>query len=343
MKNINPKISIIIPAYNAGPYIAETLECILRQSMNDYEIIIVNDGSTDNTQKIVDDYSRLYPGIINSFYEENSGQSKARNLALEHATGEYVAFVDADDLISDDYLEKLYNTIRYKDADIAKCSMIDFDSITGEQKMVCSASERTIEYEDGYFYIFHYSPCAGLVRKKFLSDNSIRFSVGEQMEDSPYSLLVNTLANDMAIIDESLYFHRINHEISTITRVNKAKEDPKIPYRGIESAIQKIVSILTDKAKLEFFEYSVIRTLANFTTVQYKNYGKEIRRQLCNYCYRIIDEYFPNLMKNPFVFGEKQRNIRNIPFKFRSAVKMFAVSYKLHMLYQYSWLCSRFL
>ncbi len=116
MKNL-PAISVIIPAYNSEKFIGETLDNMLSQTLKDIEVIIVNDGSTDKTQKIIDEYVSKYD-IFKSYIQKNAGVSAARNNGLEKATGEYVVFLDADDIFSENSLEAFYNTAKKTDADI---------------------------------------------------------------------------------------------------------------------------------------------------------------------------------------------------------------------------------
>ena len=106
MKSV--KVSIIVPAYNVEKYLDETMESIINQDFSGYEVILINDGSKDNTQKIIDKYKRQYPEMIHAYTQENCGQSATRNRALEYVDGEYIAFVDADDILCPDYLKTLY-------------------------------------------------------------------------------------------------------------------------------------------------------------------------------------------------------------------------------------------
>lgn len=100
-----PKVSVVIGAYNAEKYIAETLESVLTQTVTDYEIIVVDDGSTDHTATVVEEYVKKHPGF-KFFRKTNGGSSTARNYGLKAAEGEWIAFLDADDLWSTDKLEK---------------------------------------------------------------------------------------------------------------------------------------------------------------------------------------------------------------------------------------------
>ena len=93
------KVSIIMPIYNVAPYLEEAFDSILNQSLKEIEIIAVNDGSTDNSEDIIKKYQQRDKRIL-SFSQENQGQSVARNLALQHATGEYIYMMDSDDVLT---------------------------------------------------------------------------------------------------------------------------------------------------------------------------------------------------------------------------------------------------
>ena len=97
-----PKVSIIIPVYNVEKYIATCLDSLVNQTLKDIEVIVVNDGSPDNSQDIIDEYVKKYPKIVKSYIKENGGQGSARNFGLKKATVEYIGYVDSDDYVSTD-------------------------------------------------------------------------------------------------------------------------------------------------------------------------------------------------------------------------------------------------
>lgn len=332
----NTAVSVIIPAYNVENYLSPALDSVLKQSFQNFEIIIVNDGSTDGTQDVIDRYIQNYPGIISSFSEENSGQSAARNLAMRYAKGEYIAFVDSDDLLEEKYLEKLYCSARENGADMVKCSIADFDETIETAWHACDIGKRTIEFAPGYVFSFHNSPHSGIMKKAFLDDYGIQFSEGEQMEDTPHGIVTNLLANKVAIVDEYLYYHRVGHSGSTMTKVHEGKKNPNIPFRGMRDAAELLKKNIDDPLKKEIAEYFVANSLACFVTVMYKNYGKEIHKKVCDFCYEFIREYYPDLCRNPFIFGKKAGKIRKIPLFQREAVKVFAICYKVKLLYPLS-------
>lgn len=114
-------ISVIVPAYNLENYISRTLDSILAQTYNDIEIIVVNDGSNDNTGSIIDKYAKENPGKVNAIHIENSGVTKARLVGVCEAQGDWIGFVDGDDVIEDDMYEHLMNNAIQYNADISHC------------------------------------------------------------------------------------------------------------------------------------------------------------------------------------------------------------------------------
>ncbi len=116
------KVSVIVPVYNVEKYLEECIESLINQTLTDIEIICINDGSTDNSLKILEELQKK-DNRIKIINQKNSGVSSARNNGIENATGEYIGFVDSDDWIDSDYYEKLYNTAKKYNSDIAAGDM----------------------------------------------------------------------------------------------------------------------------------------------------------------------------------------------------------------------------
>lgn len=112
------KLSIIVPVYNVEKYLSKCLESLIHQTLQDIEIICVDDGSTDSSLEILKSFAKT-DSRIKVFSQKNQGQSAARNLALKHAKGEYLGFVDSDDWVDLDYFEKLYRVAKSSNCDIA--------------------------------------------------------------------------------------------------------------------------------------------------------------------------------------------------------------------------------
>ena len=118
-KSLPPKVSIIVPVYNSEEFVSETLDCLLKSSLKEIEIVCVNDGSSDNSLAILDQYKKEDPRIVVIDKVINEGLSEARNTGIFASKGEYIAFCDADDLVDKNFYEKLYVSAISTGADLS--------------------------------------------------------------------------------------------------------------------------------------------------------------------------------------------------------------------------------
>ncbi len=180
------KISVIVPAYNCESLISETLDCLLKQSLKDIQIIIINDGSTDGTAEVIDRYAKKDSRIL-SVYQENAGVSAARNNGIDRAEGEYLLFLDSDDLLSSNALECLSDKLDKTGADIAICRVQRFgyggeefnpivDAFTKEDSLDC--------YDKRLLWNFLVSNKC--YRTEWLKNNNIRFPSLRYSEDGVF-------------------------------------------------------------------------------------------------------------------------------------------------------------
>ena len=126
------KLSIVAAVYNLEKYLPRCLDALVNQTLQEIEILCVDDGSTDSAPQIIDEYAKKYPEKVKAFHKLNGGEFTTRNYGLERATGEYVTFVDTDDWVEPDWAEKLYNAAKENDADLAVCGFERIDLDTGK-------------------------------------------------------------------------------------------------------------------------------------------------------------------------------------------------------------------
>lgn len=219
---MKPKISVIVPVYNVGDYLEKCINSIINQSFDKFEIILVDDGSNDNSGLICDEYSKK-DKRIKVIHKENGGVSSARNCGIDNSSGEYIIFVDSDDYIENNQLELLYETIRYNDYDLVYFGYeMEFINKNKVLKVRCkneiyhSNKEFLKDYE--YFrknYIFGY-----VWNKMFKSDviksNNIYFENNIFPEDLFFTFEVIKKCNKIKSLNYSLYnyVHRDNLTLS---------------------------------------------------------------------------------------------------------------------------------
>lgn len=212
------KFSVIVPIYNLENYLTECIESILKQRFSDYELILINDGSTDKSSEICNYYSSKY-SHIKTINKKNTGVSDTRNIGINFAKGEYVIFVDGDDYINSNSLEKIYNNIKENgDADIIFLEGVKFYN-NGKKVLINDGYDiRKINFKEKYEVLNHISilnkfpasPCTKAVKRNFLIDKGIYFQKGLQFEDIDWSLELYIEAEKYLYCSHIHYFYRQN-------------------------------------------------------------------------------------------------------------------------------------
>lgn len=215
MKNV--KVSIIVPVYNAEKYLEQCMDSLISQTLEETEIILTDDGSTDSTPAILKRYKDKFPDKITVLRTENKGVSSARNTALKIAAGEYIQFVDADDYISQDMSRKLYEAAKEQECDIVICDRFDVyekDGVTEERR---GENPHKLDMTGESF-----TPCAGgeayinispypwdkLIKRELIKD--LEFPEGIRFEDLVYVYTACALAKKAVWVKEPLYYYRKN-------------------------------------------------------------------------------------------------------------------------------------
>ncbi|RLZ12732.1 glycosyltransferase family 2 protein [Faecalibacter macacae] len=217
-----PKISIIVPVYNTEKYLAKCLDSILNQTLQDIEIIVVNDGSKDQSQSVIDRYA-IKDHRIFSIYKENGGLSDARNVGLDNSTGEFIAFIDSDDYIESEMLEKMYELTKRHNSEIVLCDLVKVDENGKEFRDLPQSPqlpEKIVLKND--LTIFGEMSCfaCNKIFKKSLFNNH-RFKKGIHFEDIE---LIPKLILDSKIIskiNEPFYKYFERQDSITKTHTNK--------------------------------------------------------------------------------------------------------------------------
>lgn len=181
-------ISVVVSVYNVEKYLEKCLESIIRQSLSDYEVIIVDDGSKDGSVDVAKNYLKDKNIDWQLVSKENGGQGSARNAGLKHAKGEYVVFIDSDDVISDDFLERLYENVSKDSYDFSFCG---FKYVKEQIPPVDDSTEYTEYDRDSLVSCFlkrtiSFVLPSMMFRKSFLLDNGLWFNENTRFSEDQY-------------------------------------------------------------------------------------------------------------------------------------------------------------
>ncbi len=219
-------VSVIVPVYNAEKYIRKCIESVLQQTLSSWELILVDDGSKDNSLEICQEYAQKYRGIV-AIHQENGGSSVARNFGLRKATGRYIAFIDADDWIHTRMLEVLVEKAEQTNADIVICNYFNcyedgkciLQPKSGFGEWVIEAKEDRNIFQRKYLckgvkeyrpYLKVGSPWGKLYSNHLIKENNLTFPEGlARTEDGIFNLYAVEYANKIVYLDEGYYYYRM--------------------------------------------------------------------------------------------------------------------------------------
>ena len=257
--------SIVMPVYNAQDYLSECLDSIAHQTLQDFELICVDDGSTDNSLSILKNFAAL-SSRLRIIEQQNKGAGTARNCGIQEAHGRYIFFADADDILAPDLLEKAKDLAEKTAADIVTFGFQRFN-LHGHQKKQLGyqaehlAAHQTIfcraDCPDHILRVTYPAPWNKLFSRRFILDAKLRFDEISSSNDITFSALASFKASKIAVLSECLYFHRVDHG-GTITRTKQKN------LRNVLSAAQSTIrqvkaadsSLATHRA-ICFFETEV--------------------------------------------------------------------------------------
>lgn len=237
----NELISIIVPCYNSQAYIIDTLNSISNQSYDKIEIVIVDDGSTDDTKSLITNY--IKENNINNilyFYKENGGVSSARNYGIEHCNGKYIIFVDSDDLVDCDMVKELYENMCFNDSDFVISNgivvkngkriifpfNINSDTVNKKHLITSIFSSKLAKKKFNFDYNFCRSACCKLFKKSIIDKNEIRFDNNVYLfEDGYFNLNYLKFVKSISYTDKPLYIYNIEQGGSSKFRPNIIEEN----------------------------------------------------------------------------------------------------------------------
>ena len=293
------KVSIIVPVYNVEKYLDKCLKSLVNQTLKDIEIIVVNDGTKDNSQKIIDKYVKKYPKLVKSYIKENGGLSSARNYGLKYAKGKYIAFVDSDDYVETNMYQKLYDKAVEKDFDMVVCNL-KYIYETKEVNAYSNINKDILTKEEIKKSMINIYPSAwNKLFNKRLFKNKILFKEKVWFEDVEFLYRLYPYINSIGTVEDYLYNYvqrkgaitstfdeRLFHYIDNFNGIVKFYKEKKFFYEYEKEL---------EYCYVRYLYATFIKQASNFKDK--KMYKKAVEEAIKN-----VKENFPNYRKNKYFY-----------------------------------------
>lgn len=240
-----PKVSVIVPVYNVEKYIPACVDSILAQSLTDIEIICVDDGSTDASPAILDEYARR-DGRVKVIHKPNAGYGNAINTGFDAAKGEYIGIVEGDDYILPKMYETLYRYASLHDLDLIKSECIQFwDRLCYERRVHVNEMEpyfgKVLQKEDRIlFYQFYMNTWSGIYKRSFLAAKGIRHNEtpGASYQDNGFWIQTMSMCGRAMWLDQAFYMYRQDNPAASVKSREKVLAMYE-EYRAVERILEK--------------------------------------------------------------------------------------------------------
>ncbi len=299
------KVSIIIPVFNSDKWISRCLDSLIKQTLTDIEIICVNDGSTDNSLKILNKYANKDPRIVVISQKNDKGPGKARNVAIKHSTSPYIMFCDSDDWYEPNMCEIMYNTITTQNIDVVSCHCsFEYENADTKKK----------EIRDKIYYNKNYEGKFKLTEKQFANTNvllwekifradiikkyGIKFLHQNPHDDDSFWFEYAAVANNIYYIKEKLYHYFVRIGSIMSKKLNK-QEDP-------------------------YCKFAIADHVLDFYIQHYKNVTHRMLTSIIQ-CYYV-------LTLNDLIQDGKENEINDLISKINTKLENINIPYRLTML-----------
>ena len=288
-------ISIIVPIYNASKYLKKCLDSLVNQTKKELEFILVNDGSTDDSESIIKSYE---DDRIKYFKRSNHGIGKTRNFGISKSTGKYIMFLDSDDYLKTDACEVLYEKIEKEKLDLVVCDFYRVNSSVLEEK-INDFKNTSLKDNPKLLLDINLAPWNKIYRNDLIKDNKIKFMEDLKYEDAPFVALALLKSKKIAKVNKALVYYRVHEKSETTVRDERIFD------------IIKIVDIIRGYFKNYDWSRDVVDTLTIKILVNYNIQGrnikdKKLRNKFIDSTFDYFERNIPNYRQNSYF---KERNM----------------------------------
>ena len=283
------KVSMVVLVYNVGKYLEKCLDSLVNQTYQEKEIVVVNDGSTDNSLEILNKYKEEYPNILTIYSIPNGGRSNARNYGISKVKTKFFTFVDGDDYLDTQYLEKMMDKMD-NNTDIVVCDAIRI--IHGQESSVLKFFKDEIKEKNKAMMLSHPGPCGKIYRTKIFTDHNLTFLPNVRLyEDLAVIPTLGLYTNKIKYINEPMYKYVI-HDSSAI-RQTSFNENLHDVFIVVEALSNKFKNKYHDELEFIYTEHLLRTASLRYTKF---NEGKQFIAKISN----IMHEKYPHYNQNKY-------------------------------------------
>lgn len=295
------KVSIIVPFYNVENYIEKCLQSLVNQTLTDIEIILVNDGSKDDSEKIAKQFAEKYPHKIIYLEKENGGLSDARNYAIPKARGEYIAFLDSDDYVDINMYEEMYHKAKQENLDYVECDFLwEYPNKTLESKGQIYHNKKEM------FLYARVVAWNKLIKREIIQENHIEFPKGYRYEDVEFFYKVLPFIHTYGGVNQP-FIHYVQRE-NSISNVQNTRTKEIIDVLEHVITYYKTNHLFEEyKKEMEYTYARYILCSSMLRMVMIEN--KKERKEMIHFAWNALNTQFPNWKKNIYL---KEKGLKNL-------------------------------
>lgn len=285
-----PKVSVIVPIYNVEKYLEKCINSLLSQTLEDIQIILVNDGSKDNSGNIAKEYGKNNKGRVIYVEKENGGLSYARNYGLKYATGDFIAFLDSDDYIEKNAYEEMYNKAIEENADYVECDFIwEFPNKIRVDKQYPYKNKKEML---SFVRVVAWNK---LIKRQLIIDNNLEFPKGLRYEDVEFTYKLIPFINKFAYVDKP-FIHYVQREGSIANVQNERTADIFTVLDNVIEFYKKnnIYEEYRNELEYNYARYLLCSSLKRMCKIK----DKTIREKLLTESWERLNLNFPNWKEN---------------------------------------------
>lgn len=309
-------ISIIVPIYNAEKYLNKCIESLINQTKKELEFILINDGSTDNSEKIIKKYKDKR---IKYFKNENQGIGKTRNFGIEKARGKYIMFVDSDDYIDKNMAKLMFDKAFSNSLDMVVCDYYKVINNENIEEKLPSFKPTTLKNSPNLLGDINLSPWNKIYKTSLIKDNNIKFVENLKYEDAPFVIEALDKANKVGKVNKCLNYYVIHGNSETTVRDKRVFDILKI--------IDKIRKYFKDKDYIkESLDKLTVRIITNYTIQQRVQKDKKVGMQFIEESFKYLKKEVPDYKNNKYY--QNRSFLKRIIEKNKILTKIYVKLYK---------------